>query len=112
MVGVAQTKLSSVKGRDKRTREGSRVQGAEKGGWTEGGREEMEGQSWVRRPRWRELGHAMRFRRGGEAEKRCGTVLGFKPSEAVPGCWVSCTGALGARDAPHWEVGDSKRISM
>lgn len=78
-------------------------------------REERRGNGRMQRgaePWWRELCHAMRFWRGGEAEKRCGMALGFKPSKAVPGCWVSCTEAMRACDAPHSEAGNSERISM
>lgn len=40
----------------------------------------------------------MRFQRGWGAEKRRGMALEFKPSKAVPACWVACTEAVKAHD--------------
>lgn len=48
----------------------------------------------------------------GRLKRGVGMALGFRPSKAVPGCWVSCTEALRAPDAPHWELSNSERISM
>lgn len=36
--------------------------------------------------------------RGWGAEERCAVALEFKPSKAVPACWVACTETVKARD--------------